>query len=55
MKKFVQVMGSRNVFYVFLLLILFGYIKGWYASGAVLVGLTVITVLGVSSALISKR
>ncbi len=55
MKKFVQVMGSRNVFYVFLLLLLFGYIKGWYASGTVFVGLAVITVLGVSSALISKR
>lgn len=39
MKKFVQVIGSRNVFYVCLLLLLGGYIKGWYSSGVVFVGL----------------
>ena len=54
MKKLVQVIGSPIVFCVCLLALLFGYINGWYASGAVFIGLVVIVVLGVSSALISK-
>ncbi len=55
MKRLVQILGSQTVFYVCLLLLIFGFLKGWYASGTVFIGLAVIVILGVSSAIISKK
>lgn len=55
MTKFVQVVGSPTPFLCCLLLIIFSFLKGWVSSGGVLFALLVLSVLGVSSALISKR
>lgn len=55
MTKFIHIVGSPIPFVLCLLLITLSSMKGWVSSGGFFVALGVLTVLGVSSALISQR